>query len=195
MGIRRFDWSLCSWGRRCYVRRGAAGKRPWVRRNGMGDVAPTEKVCSFYYRQKNWLLFKLRCLLLLTKKNRRGNTSRIYPVSERKRSRLAPLPLSKHSLHWPAANEPCLFWRVDPERTVVVTTVDENQIVAPEELPSDRVMDSHDLPVDIIVTPSRIINVREKLPKPKVGILWEKISPHRLLQMPILREFKELNSW
>ena len=86
------------------------------------------------------------------------------------------------------------FSRVDPERTVVVTTVDEKQIVAPEELPSDRVIDSHDLPVDIIVTPSRIINVREKLPKPKVGILWEKISPHRLLQMPILREFKELNS-
>ena len=72
--------------------------------------------------------------------------------------------------------------------------MDEKQIVAPEELPSDRVMDSHDLPVDIIVTPSRIINVREKLPKPKVGILWEKITPHMLLQMPILREFKELDS-
>ena len=72
--------------------------------------------------------------------------------------------------------------------------MDEKQIVAPEELPSDRVLDSHDLPVDIIVTPSRIINVREKLPKPKVSILWEKITPDRLLQMPILREFKELDS-
>ena len=86
------------------------------------------------------------------------------------------------------------FSRVDPERTVVVTTVDEKQIVAPEELPSDRVMDSHDLPVDIIVTPRRIINVREKLPKPKIGILWDEITPHRMLQMPILEEFKELDS-
>ena len=50
----------------------------------MGDVAPTEKVCSFYYRQKTCLLFTLRyiVLLLLTKKNRRGNNSTQMPEEE-----------------------------------------------------------------------------------------------------------------
>jgi hypothetical protein len=45
------------------------------------------------------------------------------------------------------------------ERTLVVTTVHESQIV--DELSLD-LMSEHDLPVDIIVTPKRIFNVRKR---------------------------------
>ena len=42
---------------------------------------------------------------------------------------------------------------------MVITTVHESQIV--DDLTFD-LMDVHDLPVDIIVTPKRIINVRKR---------------------------------
>ena len=79
---------------------------------------------------------------------------------------------------------------VDPEKTVVVTTVHEDQIVANDELSKDEFMEAHDLPVDIIVTPSRIINVRPRLAKPSVGIIWDKITPEKLNECPILERFK-----
>ena len=45
------------------------------------------------------------------------------------------------------------------DRTVVITTVHESQIV--DDLTLD-LMSAHDLPVDIVVTPRRIINVRKR---------------------------------
>ena len=47
----------------------------------------------------------------------------------------------------------------------------------------------HDVPVDIIVTPTRIIRVPNRLPKPS-GIFWELLSPQKLGQIRVLQELK-----
>ena len=49
----------------------------------------------------------------------------------------------------------------------------------------------HDVPVDIIVTPTRIIRVPEgtRLGKPS-GVYWNLLSPQKLAQIRVLRELK-----
>ncbi|XP_065009557.1 5-formyltetrahydrofolate cyclo-ligase-like protein COG0212 isoform X2 [Musa acuminata AAA Group] len=47
----------------------------------------------------------------------------------------------------------------------------------------------HDVPVDIICTPTQIIYTNTRIPKPQ-GIYWEKLSPEKLGQIRILRELK-----
>lgn len=68
------------------------------------------------------------------------------------------------------------------EDTPVITTVHDLQIID-QEIP----MEEHDLPVDIIVTPTRIIRVERAYRKPK-GIYWERISEEKLREIPILAE-------
>ncbi|KAM3828881.1 methenyltetrahydrofolate synthase domain-containing protein isoform 4-T5 [Vipera latastei] len=68
------------------------------------------------------------------------------------------------------------------QRTVVITTVHDCQVVdIPEEL-----LDDHDLTVDYILTPTRIIKTECKRPKPW-GIMWHKISQETLRKIPVLR--------
>src|SRR5437870_4727757 len=55
--------------------------------------------------------------------------------------------------------------------TPVATTVHELQMLD-EPLP----MTDHDVPLDLIATPERVIRTRRTLPKPK-GIHWEELSP------------------
>jgi len=62
----------------------------------------------------------------------------------------------------------------------VATTVHELQIFD-EPLP----MMDHDVPLDLIATPERLIQTRRALPKPK-GIRWEELSPAQLAAMPVL---------
>lgn len=66
----------------------------------------------------------------------------------------------------------------------VATTVHDIQLV--NDIPSE----DHDVPVDIIITPSKVIRTKTKLAKPK-GIIWEKVTNQMLAKMPILRELKE----
>ena len=66
------------------------------------------------------------------------------------------------------------------EDTPVATTVHELQIFD-EPLP----MTDHDVPLDLIATPERVIRTRRGCLKPK-GILWEELSPAQLAAMPIL---------
>lgn len=49
----------------------------------------------------------------------------------------------------------------------------------------------HDVPVDIIVTPTQIIRVpgETKLPKPS-GVYWDLLSPQKLAQIRVLQELK-----
>ena len=47
------------------------------------------------------------------------------------------------------------------QSTIVITTVHESQIVS-DEVFSQNLQTSHDLPVDIIITPRKIINVKPK---------------------------------
>ncbi|XP_043937971.1 methenyltetrahydrofolate synthase domain-containing protein isoform X1 [Protopterus annectens] len=67
------------------------------------------------------------------------------------------------------------------ENTVVVTIVHDCQVVdIPEQL-----IDDHDLTVDYILTPTRIIKTDCKLPKP-CGIIWSKVDTELLQRIPIL---------
>ncbi len=68
----------------------------------------------------------------------------------------------------------------------VVTTVHEEQII--DEMPFEE----HDLPVDIIVTPDRIIKTNTKHVKP-TGIIWSKINLKKQNSIPILGELKKKN--
>ena len=42
----------------------------------------------------------------------------------------------------------------------------------------------HDVPVDIIVTPTRVIRVPERVPKPS-GVMWDLLSPQKLAQIKV----------
>ena len=73
------------------------------------------------------------------------------------------------------------------ENTLVLTTVHDEQIV---NLDKNLMLD-HDLPVDVIVTPKRIINVRQKLSKPKCGVKWNLVTEQVLKDIPLLNKLKE----
>ncbi len=47
----------------------------------------------------------------------------------------------------------------------------------------------HDLTVDVIVTPTRVIRTTPSRPKP-TGIFWDLLSPQKLAQVRVLRELK-----
>ncbi|XP_044283957.1 methenyltetrahydrofolate synthase domain-containing protein isoform X1 [Varanus komodoensis] len=71
------------------------------------------------------------------------------------------------------------------EDTIVVTAVHDCQVVdIPEEL-----LDDHDLTVDYILTPTRVIKTGCKRPKPQ-GILWHKISHEMLAKIPVLKSLR-----
>lgn len=69
-------------------------------------------------------------------------------------------------------------------RECIVTTVHEVQIL--ENIP----MGPHDLPVDIIATPRRIIRTDTTFPRPD-GIHWELLSEKRINRIPLLQELKD----
>lgn len=64
------------------------------------------------------------------------------------------------------------------EDTPVLTTVHELQIVD-EDIP----MTAHDVPVDLIVTPARVIRTGRRWPKP-AGIRWDELSDEQIAAMP-----------
>lgn len=47
------------------------------------------------------------------------------------------------------------------------------------------------MPVDIVVTPSRVIRVSRVDPKPR-GIYWEFVTEDMLREIPILRELRNI---
>jgi len=70
------------------------------------------------------------------------------------------------------------------EDVPIATTVHDVQIV--DDIP----VEPFDVPVDIIVTPTRVLRTQSALPKPR-GILWDLLDPDRLGEMPILKELRE----
>ena len=74
------------------------------------------------------------------------------------------------------------------KRTVVMTTCHESQLV--NDLPAS-VMEEHDLPVDIIVTPKRYIYTKCSCKRPE-RVYWEKIDSEMMLNIPVLQELKRL---
>lgn len=75
---------------------------------------------------------------------------------------------------------------LDAENTLVVTTVHDEQIV--NDIPPGS-LTRHDVPVDIIVTPTKVIRVPNRAPKPS-GIMWDLLSPQKLSQIRVLRQLK-----
>lgn len=70
--------------------------------------------------------------------------------------------------------------------TPVVTIVHDCQVVdIPEALVED-----HDLTVDYILTPTRVITTGCARPKP-TGIMWSKVSCEMLTKIPVLRNLRE----
>ena len=65
-------------------------------------------------------------------------------------------------------------------RTVVVTTVHDLQVVA-GAIP----MTAHDVPVDIVATPTRVLRPRRAFPRPR-GIRWADLTPAQVAAMPAL---------
>ncbi|EJN58304.1 5-formyltetrahydrofolate cyclo-ligase [Halogranum rubrum] len=68
--------------------------------------------------------------------------------------------------------------------TTVATSVHELQIVgadAPEP-------DAHDVPMDLVVTPDRLVRTDSPFPRP-TGIDWDVLDDERLDEIPVLRRF------
>ncbi|XP_017081716.1 methenyltetrahydrofolate synthase domain-containing protein [Drosophila eugracilis] len=72
-------------------------------------------------------------------------------------------------------------------QTVIVTIVHDVQVV--DSLPLN-LFQKYDAPVDIIVTPTEVIRVSKRLPRPK-GVFWEILSERRLKILPVLQQLKE----
>ena len=76
---------------------------------------------------------------------------------------------------------------LDASRCLVVTTVHDEQVV--DDMPEGQ-LTKHDVPVDIIVTPTRTIRVPNRVPKPS-GVYWDLLSPQKLAQIKVLRDLKK----
>lgn len=75
---------------------------------------------------------------------------------------------------------------ITPE-TAIVTIVHDVQVV--DTLPLN-LFKKYDSPVDIIVTPTEVIRVAKRLPRPS-GVFWELLSERRLKILPALQQLKE----
>lgn len=70
------------------------------------------------------------------------------------------------------------------ENTPIVTTVHDIQVFN-KKFPREP----HDLAVDLIITPTRVIEALMPRPRPK-GIYWELLSDEKLNEIPILKDLK-----
>jgi len=71
--------------------------------------------------------------------------------------------------------------------TLIVTVVHDAQVM---DIP-DFLVDSHDMTVDFIMTPTRVISCSQNLPRPG-GIIWEKLTTSRINEIPILKKIMEM---
>jgi 5-formyltetrahydrofolate cyclo-ligase len=70
------------------------------------------------------------------------------------------------------------------EQTTVITTVHDLQVIG-GAIP----MTSHDVPVDLIVTPTRVIPCRRVFTRPE-RIEWDELTPSQLAAMPALARLR-----
>ncbi len=68
-------------------------------------------------------------------------------------------------------------------QTVCVTTVHELQVLPAGTIP----LTSHDVPLDFVVTPARVIDCRSRHdPRPAVGICWDDLTEEKIAAIPLL---------
>jgi 5-formyltetrahydrofolate cyclo-ligase len=68
------------------------------------------------------------------------------------------------------------------DRTLVVTTVHEVQVLPAGALP----VTDHDVPVDVIVTPDRVIEVPRRGPRSAGRIVWDDLTADKIAAIPLL---------
>src|SRR6266487_2231944 len=67
--------------------------------------------------------------------------------------------------------------------TVVVTTVHELQVCGPGSIPAT----AHAVPVDLVVTPERVIDCRgRRVYRPTHGICWDELTEEKIAAIPLL---------
>ena len=66
------------------------------------------------------------------------------------------------------------------DNTLVVTTVHDAQVVK-ATIP----MTAHDVPLDVIATPTRLIRTRRAFPRP-AGLRWDELNEEQIAAMPSL---------
>lgn len=69
--------------------------------------------------------------------------------------------------------------------TLIATTVHEAQVADPGELP----MTSHDVPLNLIVTPERTIRCDGPYARP-TGVLWGELTEEKMAAIPLLRRLR-----
>jgi len=70
------------------------------------------------------------------------------------------------------------------EEVLIATNVHDLQIV--ETLPRDP----YDLFIDVIATPTKLIRIGERPPRPR-GVIWELLSPEKLAEIPVLMDLRK----
>jgi 5-formyltetrahydrofolate cyclo-ligase len=68
---------------------------------------------------------------------------------------------------------------------VVATTVHEPQVVGDDEVTPD----AHDVPMDLVVTPERVIRPDGEYDRP-VGVDWDGLGEERVEEMPVLARLR-----
>ena len=71
--------------------------------------------------------------------------------------------------------------------TVCVTTVHELQVCPAGTIP----LTDHDVPVDFIVTPERVIDCRRDEARPAAGICWDDLTEEKIAAIPLLAALHE----
>jgi len=75
--------------------------------------------------------------------------------------------------------------------TVTVTTVHEIQVRPAGSIP----VTSHDVPVDFVVTPERVIDCRSRSgPRPTAGIEWSDLTAEKIAAIPLLSALRAARS-
>ena len=71
--------------------------------------------------------------------------------------------------------------------TPVLTTVHERQVVGgPDGVVDTEVpVDAHDVPIDYVVTPERVVETDTPYPRP-TGIDWDALDDERIAEIPVL---------
>ena len=72
--------------------------------------------------------------------------------------------------------------------TVVVTTVHEAQVVPAGEIPTT----DHDVALDLIVTPERVIEIPRRERRRAGAVRWEELTEEKIASIPLLTRLREV---
>jgi 5-formyltetrahydrofolate cyclo-ligase len=74
--------------------------------------------------------------------------------------------------------------------TVVVTTVHEVQVLPASEIP----VTDHDVRLDLIVTPERLIEIPRRGRRTVAGIHWDELTDEKIAAIPLLARLRDQRS-